>query len=162
MRYPFFLILFVLSLTLVSLAQSVPEEEAGAGSLRVSSSRLEADEATRTVAFYGDVRAHKDEMVIYADQMTLFYSDGESKEIDRVEIDGRLRIVQGERVATADRGIFYHQDGRVLLSGNAEVHQGGNQVAGDEIVYYLNESRSVVTSEPDSRVNAVFSPKGTQ
>ena len=128
--------------------------------IKVSAERLEADDASRSVVFTGKVKARQAGMVVYADKMTLYYSDDESKEVDRVEIDGKLRIVQDDRIATADHGIFMNRQGRVLLSGHAEVHQAGNSVVGDEIVYYLNESRSVVKSQPDSRVNAVFHPGG--
>ena len=128
--------------------------------IKISSDRLEAEEKKQTVTFYGSVQARKADMVIYADKMTLFYSSGEGEKIDRIEIDGRMRIVQDDRVATADQGVFRNREGRILLSGNAEVHQGGNSIVGDEIIYYLNESRSEVKSQPNSRVNAVFSPGG--
>ena len=133
---------------------------AGDGQIKISSDRLEAEETKQTVTFYGSVQARKADMVIYADKMTLFYSSGEKQEIDRIEIDGRMRIVQDDRVATADQGVFRNREGRILLSGNAEVHQGGNSIVGDEIVYYLDEARSEVKSQPNSRVNAVFSPGG--
>ncbi len=139
-----------------SLAEA--QAEPVAEQIRVSSDRLEADEKSRSVTFYGNVQTRKANMVIYADKMTLHYSAGETEEVDRVEIDGRLRIVQDDRIATADHGLFQNREGRILLSGNAEVHQGGNSIVGDEIEYYLDEARSVVKSQPDSRVNAVFSP----
>ena len=130
--------------------------------IRVSADRLEADEKKRSVVFSGSVQARKADMVIYADKMTLFYNSGDRGQIDRVEIDGRLRIVQEDRIATADHGVFHNSEGRVLLSGNAEVHQGGNSIVGDEIEYFLDEARSVVKSQPDSRVNAVFSTEGNK
>ena len=130
--------------------------------VRVSAQRLEADEKEQTVVFSGKVQARKANMTIYADKMTLLFNKDNREEIDRVEIDGRLRIVQEDRIATADHGVFYNSEGRILLSGNAEVHQGNNRIVGDEIEYYLDESRSVVKSQPDSRVNAIFSTGGTE
>ena len=58
--------------------------------------------------------------------LALLFSEDDREKIDRVEIDGRLRIVQEDRIATADHGVFYNNEGRILLSGNAEVHQGRN------------------------------------
>lgn len=46
------------------------------------------------------------------------------------------------------------------MTGQAEVHQAGNVVKGDEIVYFIDEERSVVNSDTDSRVNAVIKSKG--
>jgi len=130
--------------------------------VRVSAQRLEADEKAQTVVFSGQVQARKANMTIYADKMTLLFSEDDREKIDRVEIDGRLRIVQEDRIATADHGVFYNNEGRILLSGNAEVHQGSNRIVGDEIEYFLDEARSVVKSQPDSRVNAVFTTGGTE
>ena len=152
---------FLLFFSLPVLAENDSQPVAENDLIRVSAERLEADDASRSVVFTGKVKARQAGMVVYADKMTLYYSADEAKEakeVDRVEIDGKLRIVQDDRIATADRGIFLNRQGRVLLSGHAEVHQAGNSVVGDEIVYYLNESRSVVKSQPDSRVNAVFHP----
>jgi len=155
----FFLGLAVVLLSPLSLvAEQTPEPVDEP--IRITAERLEADENKHTVIFSGGVQARRADMVIYADKMTLHYEAGEDQKVDRVEIDGRLRIVQEDRIATADRGVFHSNEGRIILSGNAEVHQDGNSILGDEIEYYLDEARSVVKSQPDSRVNAVFSTGG--
>lgn len=128
----------------------------------ITADRLEADQKNRTVVFYGDVQARKADLIMYADKMSLYYAENEEQGVDRVEIDGQLRIVQGDRIATADHGIFMNREGRILLSGNSEVHQNGNSIVGDEIIYYIDDARSVVKSQPDSRVKAVFSPGGQE
>jgi len=148
---------------LLILAGSVgasDQQKAAEDLIRVSADRMEADEKNRTVMFYGQVVAQQSGMAIYSEKMTLAYRPGEAREIEKIEIDGGLRIVQGDRVATADHGIYKFTDGLIVLYGSAEVHQSGNSIVGDEIIYYLNEARSVVKSRPDSRVNAVFSPGG--
>lgn len=157
------ILLILLTLFLVPIfSLAANDTEAVDAPIRITAERLEADEKKQTVVFAGRVQARKADMVIYADKMTLYYDDGEKRQIDRIEIDGQLRIVQEDRIATADHGVFHSDEGRILLSGNAEVHQGGNRIVGDEIEYYLDESRSVVKSQPDSRVNAVFSTGGNE
>ncbi len=151
-----FVVTVLLGFSLPVLAEDTAED----GQIKISSERLEAEEKNQTVTFFGNVQVRKADMVIYADKMTLFYSSGDEEKIDRIEIDGSMRIVQDDRVATADHGVFRNQEGHILLNGNAAVHQGGNSIVGDEIVYYLNEARSEVKSQPDSRVKAVFSPGG--
>lgn len=126
--------------------------------INISSDRLEADDAARQVKFLGNVVARQGEVVIYSAVLTLFYSEG-SKEIDRVEADRDVRIVQGERVATGDKAVFYQADGRIVLSGNARVHEGADFVEGDVITVFLGEEKSVVQGREGSRVNAVFHPK---
>jgi lipopolysaccharide export system protein LptA len=110
------------------------------------------------VKFLGNVVARQGEVVIYSAVLTLFYSEG-SKDIDRVEADRDVRIVQGDRVATAEKAVFYQADGRIVLTGNARVHQGEDFVEGDVITVLLGEEKSVVQGREGSRVNAVFHPK---
>lgn len=126
--------------------------------INITSDRLEADDAARQVKFLGNVVARQGEVVIYSAVLTLFYSEG-SKEIDRVEADRDVRIVQGDRVATGDKAVFYQADGRIVLTGNARVHQGADFVEGDVITVLLGEEKSVVHGREGSRVNAVFHPK---
>jgi lipopolysaccharide export system protein LptA len=126
--------------------------------INITSDRLEADDAARQVKFLGNVVARQGEVVIYSAVLTLIYSEG-SKEIERVEADRDVRIVQGERVATGDKAVFYQADGRIVLTGNARVHEGADFVEGDVITVFLGEEKSVVQGREGSRVNAVFHPK---
>jgi len=128
--------------------------------IQVSADRLEADLLKNLVVFSGRVTARQGDVAIHARTMTVVYVTGDKGDVERAEFDGDVRIVQNDRVATADRGVFLNLDGQVVLSGHAEVHESGSSVAGDEIVYYLNEARSVISSQSDSRVNAVFRPQG--
>jgi lipopolysaccharide export system protein LptA len=128
--------------------------------IHVSADRLDADMQKNIVTFTGQVTARQGDVAIHARSMTVHYTTGGKGDVERAEFSGDVRIVQNERVAVADRGLFLNHDGKVVLSGHAEVHEAGSSVSGDEIVYYLNEARSVISSEPSSRVNAVFRPQG--
>jgi lipopolysaccharide export system protein LptA len=129
--------------------------------INISADRLEADDMSRQVKFVGNVAARQGEVVIYAASLTLFYHEG-SQEVDRIEADREVRIVQGDRVATGDKGVFYRADGRVVLTGNARVHQGADFVEGEIITVLLGEEKSIVQGRDGSRVNAVFHPKEKQ
>jgi lipopolysaccharide export system protein LptA len=131
--------------------------------VRVVADRMEADALSNKVSFFGNVKAKQKDVVIYAQKLTLFYSRGDEqneKGIERAELEGDVRIIQQERMATADKALFLNLERKIIMSGQAEIHQAGNVVKGDEIVYYIDEERSIVTSDPDSRVNAVINPKG--
>lgn len=157
-------LLLVSCLLLLSFGFALAAEKALPGRydsnqpINISADRLEADDVTRQVKFLGNVSARQGEVVIYAAALTLFYLEG-SQEVDRIEAAGDVRIVQGERVATGDKGIFYRADGRVVLTGNARVHQGTDFVEGEVITVLLSEEKSIVQGKDGSRVNAVFHPK---
>lgn len=146
-----------------TVAVELTDEIKTQGEIRVVADRMEAETLRNKVIFSGNVRASQNDVVIYAQKITLYYTRGEQgtqNGIDRAEIEGDVRIVQQERMATAEKGLFLNNERKIVLSGSAEVHQGGNVVKGDEIVYLLDEERSIVKSAPDSRVKAVINPKG--
>lgn len=126
--------------------------------INISADRLEADDAARRMKFAGNVVARQGEMTIYADEVAIFYQEG-SQEVDTIEATGGVRIVQGEKVATGQKGTFHRLEGRVVLSGGARVKQGEDFIEGEEITVLLGEEKSIVQSREGSRVNAIFHPK---
>jgi lipopolysaccharide export system protein LptA len=124
----------------------------------ITADRLEADDAARRMKFVGNVVARQGTLAIYAAEVVIAYREG-GQEVETIEADGGVRIVQGERVATARKGIFYRNEGRLLLSGDARVKQGEDFVQGEEITVLLGEEKSIVQGREGSRVNAVFHPK---
>lgn len=126
--------------------------------VKITSAQLEADDQTGVFIFKGDVQAQQGDVFIYAQTMTVSYIKGETRQIDTVVAEGDVRIVQLNRVATGGKAIFYHQEGRIVLSEKPRVVQGDNTVEGERIIVYLNDNRSIVEGSTKRRVKAVFIP----
>jgi len=126
--------------------------------VHVTSDSLTADGNKNFVTFIGSVVAKQADMVIYADQLMVYYAS-ESKSMDRAEADGNVRVLRGEQVATADHAVYESRTETIFLSGNPKVRQGESFLVGAEITIYLRERRSVVHAADGGRVNAVFSPE---
>jgi len=159
MNRPVFVLL--LSLLLVGTVVSAAQELLKASTLpiEVTAQQLEADQQQRQAIFSGEVVAKQGDITLYSDKL-IVYSLPEEDQVDRLEAFGHVRVVQIDRTATADRAIYRQFEETLVLYGNAEVHQGKNRVAGDEIIVYLRENRSLVKSgENGGRVKAVLFPK---
>ena len=153
------LLLLLLLMTGPGVAAEKESQAAPDGPIEVTSQQMEADQQGGKVHFSGKVVGKRGDMTIYANHLTLFFveTDG-SRIIERLEAEGSVRVVDGNRVATAQKLLYLQVSEKMTLSGNAEIHQGGNLVAGDEIVLFLREDRSMVKSGKDGRVRAVFLP----
>jgi lipopolysaccharide export system protein LptA len=127
--------------------------------IRITADRLEADEGARRMVFIGNVVARQGDVVIYAQEIALF-TESSSREVERVEALRDVRIVQGARIATGQKGIFYRLEGRFVLTGSPRIHQGDDFIEGEEITVFIDEERSIVRSGDGARVNAVFHPRG--
>jgi lipopolysaccharide export system protein LptA len=83
----------------------------------------------------------------------------DADKIKQIIAEGHVRMQRGDRVAEGRHAVFDQASQTVVLTDHAVLHEGQNQVAGDRIVVYLQDQRSVVESGSNSRVSAVFYPK---
>lgn len=145
---------------LPALAAEVPKQQSQLP-LEVTAQTLEADNQAGTATFSGDVVARQGDVVMYAGHMTIHY-DHKSSEIRRIVAEKDVRIVQGERLATAQRADYEQGSGKIVLTGDPKVHQGQNEVSGETITVFIDQDKSIVTGNGSKRVNAVFHPQEKQ
>ena len=144
----------------LGIAHSAPLSKGGrqGGPVTIKSNELFTDSSNNTATFTGKVIARQGDLTIYSDKMIVYYkSDG--GDLDRVEVSGNVRIVQGDRLATAREGVYQSAEQKIVLTGDPKVFQGENTVSGKVITYFVNEEKSIVTGGPDARVEAVITPK---
>jgi lipopolysaccharide export system protein LptA len=70
---------------------------------------------------------------------------------------GNVRIDQGTRWAVGGRAVYDQSQRTLVLTENPVLHDGPSEVAGDRVVVFLDEDRSVVEGG-NKRVKAVFYP----
>lgn len=125
--------------------------------ITVKSNQLAADNKGKIAVFTGKVVAKHGDITIYSEKLTVSYGN-QKGEIDRVEAENEVRIVQENRIGTANHAIYQSKEGLIILSGNPKVIQGSDTISGKTITYYIDEDRSVVSGGSDSRVEAVIHP----
>jgi len=136
--------------------------------LHIASDRMEVKQKDKTIMFEGHVLVRQDDLTISGNQMRV-YAAGEKKadkaaesvmmdQIDRIEVEGDVRITQREKLATAEKAVYYHQAQKIVLMGHPSVAQGQDKVEGRLITLYLAEERSVVEGSEGAPVQAVLHP----
>jgi lipopolysaccharide export system protein LptA len=111
------------------------------------------------VTFEGNVVAKQGDVTLHADRLFAEYSRSAGV-IEKILAEGNVRAIQEDKEARAARAMFYNLEQRIVLSGDANLTQGGNTVNGETVTIYLRENRSVVTGGDGGRVRAVIQPKG--
>ncbi|HEV7730953.1 MAG TPA: LptA/OstA family protein [Candidatus Binatia bacterium] len=81
----------------------------------------------------------------------------ESARVQEIVATGNVRIDQGARWAVGGRAVFDQGKRTLILTDTPVLHEGKNEVAGDRVVVYLDEDRSVVEGGR-KRVKAVLFP----
>lgn len=156
--------------------QKTPEDLKPEIPLYISASQLEADQDERRIVFKGQVKAVYGDATLYADQLLVFYQpqkkgrppsssagkpqqvsplgDLGGEKIDRIEAKGNVRFVQGDRVATGEKAIYYRDQEKILLLGRPQIWRGENHLQGSKITLYLASHKVVVEGTAQKRVEA--------
>jgi len=126
--------------------------------IEITSDRLDFDYKNRRTVFRGNVEVIQGEVHLLSDVLTVDYKQvGDKQEIEAVNADGHVSITQGPKKATGTHAVFDQATRTVVLTGNAMLEEGSNQVNGDKIVVHPDESRMEVISE-NRRVKVILFP----
>jgi lipopolysaccharide export system protein LptA len=141
----------------------------------ITSDALEYDYKGNVVTYRGDVVTTQGDLKMRSDTLTVtFDRDGAAsapqgktrapetpsdarQRLRQIVAVGNVRIDNGARWATGGRAVFDQEDRTLVLTETPVIHDGSNEVAGDRVVVYLDENRSVVEGGR-KRVKAVFHP----
>ncbi|MEN6617049.1 MAG: lipopolysaccharide transport periplasmic protein LptA [Syntrophorhabdus sp.] len=124
----------------------------------IISDTMEGFDKEKYVFFKGNVVAKQDDLYIYSDLMEAYMSP-DTNEIDKANAKGHVRIIKQNRTATCQEAYFDNVKGTILLKGNAVVTSGKDRVEGDEVTYYVNEDRAVVTAQKEKKAKVTIYPQ---
>jgi lipopolysaccharide export system protein LptA len=158
----------------------------GKGPVHIDSDSLELDYKSSNIMYRGHVQVTQGDITMTSDQLSITYDPAAVKRSDKpgasptpgasgdkksaaspaantdkikeIIAEGNVKIRQGTKTAEGRRAVFDQAKQTVTLSDGAVLHDGPNQVAGERVIVYLQEERSVVESGSNTRVKAVLYP----
>jgi lipopolysaccharide export system protein LptA len=109
----------------------------------ITSDSLIADNKKNTAIFEGSVVATTDDITIFSDRMTVFYTEGESR-IVKIHAVGNIRVQKDDTLISSDEAIYFEDEEKIIFSGNPKVTENDNSIAGTRIIYFLKDDRAVI------------------
>jgi len=138
--------------------------------ITITSDNLEYEYRNGVIVYRGDVLAVQGEVKIRSNELRITLAktngagkgtsgldDASSSKLQAVVATGSVRIDQGTRWAVGGKATFDQSNRTLVLTESPVLHDGPNEVAGDRVVVYLDEDRSVVEGGR-RRVKAVLFP----
>ncbi|MDT7043826.1 LptA/OstA family protein [Candidatus Nitronereus thalassa] len=128
----------------------------------ITSGTMTAQGKSRKAIFEKSVVLTRDNMVIRADRMIVYFkkdSPGKSdkssddsfgQQVDVVDAQGHVIIEKEDGKATSGRAVYYKDEEKVVLTDSPVAWQNGTRVTGTKMTIFLKEERSIV--EGGSRV----------
>lgn len=125
----------------------------------VTAKTLVADNKKRTVTYKTGVVVKRGDVTLYADEVIIrlsgdnnasgggrgageFFSGPGS--VETIEAKGGVRIVQGDKTATADEALYKAGEEKIILKGRPRMWQGPNVLTGSSISFNVAEDTVVV------------------
>ncbi len=118
----------------------------------VEADQMSSTEESNTVLFVGNVDAKQGDLRILSDEMTVHYHEKAAEDqeastqqkIEKLVCVGNVEMSTSEWLGTSDKMIYYSGNRTIYLLGDAKAWQDENMVAGEKIIYYIDEGRSEV------------------
>jgi lipopolysaccharide export system protein LptA len=135
--------------------------------LKIASDRMEANQNDKTVLFEGNVVVQQDDLTITGKRLKVYSAenlkDGATQsamvdKIDRIEMEGDVTISQKDKMATAQRAVYYHHEQKIVLSGQPMVTQGEDRIQGRLITLLLAQGKSIIEGGAETPVQALLHP----
>jgi len=131
--------------------------------LHVTSDSMIARKKSSTIEFKGNVVVTKDDSIIHADSITMFFTreNGKKKEtkkkIKKIVARGNVKYSSGTRKAYAGQAVYTYDTEILVLTGNSPkvITTDGNSVTGEKITLFQKDGRVTI----EGGVNAVFIPE---
>ncbi|MBI3300584.1 MAG: hypothetical protein HYZ72_00675 [Deltaproteobacteria bacterium] len=147
--------------------------------IHIRSRDLEFRYNDKRILYRGDVVVTQGDVTVKSDLLTVTYEEpaaapGATPEgtppkpasvtsrqrLKEIVAEGHVEITTGDRRATGKKAVFDEAHRTVVLSGDAVLQEGGNQVTGERVTVFLDEKRSVVEGGGgDRRAEMVFIPQ---
>ena len=128
--------------------------------VEITSDSLQLDQAGGTALFQGGVKVGQGAMRLAADQVKVFYVEGQAGQqgaVERMEADGNVTLSNGTEAAKARRAVYQVATGLIEMEGDVILTQGPNALSSQKLNIDLNRG----TARLEGRVQTIFTPGST-
>ena len=164
------LVVFIIFPAAASAADKTNAKASSPGQLYVTSDKLVAEQGEAMAEFIGHVKATRDDAVLLADRLKVYFKSPDKKKSDTQKSDsqkqgnvekivatGHVEYTAGDRKAFADQAVYTTADEKLVLTGKeSKLLTGKSWVAGKKITLFRLEERVMVESDGSKRVEAFF------
>jgi lipopolysaccharide transport protein LptA len=119
------------------------KRQGGELKILITADQVEFDPQNERATYTGNVTVKQENTCLNADRIEVHFI-AKGKGIELIKAFGNLKVTQEDRTLTAEEGVYYQQDRKVVLTGNPTTRQGANCISGDKIVYFWDQGKAVV------------------
>jgi len=134
----------------------VKESQASSLPITITSQDASFSAQSNTIQFYRQVNVARDDVNLSAQKLDVFL-EKELNKVKKIVAADQVTIAQKDKEISADQGIFFEQEKKIVLTGNPVSRQGKNFLSGEKIVYYLDTETVEV-----KKAKTIFHPRNME
>ena len=138
--------------------------------IHITADRMEANQDARTIIFESHVVAQQDDVTITSNRLKVTLLPDENKpasqpeakkpapvdpaateRIDYIEFEGDVKVTQQDRVATANKAIFYQKEQKIMLHGGLWSPKGRTGSREISLRFISRKAKALWKAGPDRR-----------
>jgi len=130
--------------------------------MTVDADKMELFQQAQRADFYGSVEVHRENMVLKADKMNVWYEsmDGETK-LKKAQANGHVMITTPTQKGWADQAVFTANNHILVLTGHAKMENEQSVLQGEKIQYNtITEDVKVLKGKAGEQVHFSFDEAG--
>jgi lipopolysaccharide export system protein LptA len=127
------------------------------GPVHIRADQLEFDYRTSVLTYRGGVTVKQADLTLNSNVLRVTLDPKATDQLREVVAEGEVQIAKGKRRASGGRAVFDQASRTIVLTDRATLRDGPNEVAGERVVVYLDEERSVIEGGTE-RVRAILFP----
>jgi lipopolysaccharide export system protein LptA len=127
------------------------------GPVHIRADELEFDYRASVLTYRGAVTVKQGDLTLTSNLLRVTLDPKATDQLREVVAEGAVQITKGERRASGGRAVFDQTARTIVLSDQATLRDGPNEVAGERVVVYLDDERSVIEGGKQ-RVQAILFP----
>ena len=128
---------------------------ANAKQIKIISDKLEIIRAENISIFSGNVYAIENDLEIWSEKL-MMTSNKDETEVKEINAHGNVKIVREELSINGDKARYDPIQNKLFVFGKVEVLQNQSIILCDKIIVDLENSSSIMSSDPNKRVEALI------
>lgn len=149
---------FLLGLLLAAPGSAInlgQEKEGERLPIHITSDQMLGYQEAQKVIFIGNVVVRRGDLTMKSDRLEM---TKDANENNIILASGNVKIDFGARHALSEKAEFYEAEQKIILKGHPKVWENENIIQGTEMVFYMNEDKSIIKGDKDRRVTVTFFP----
>ncbi len=126
--------------------------------VNIISDKLDFDQKNHIALFSGNVVARQAGTTLTCSKLKIIFSPKDQKPEEIIATGRKVVLTMQNKKAQCQKMHYFASDAKIILSGSPSLDDGKNVITGEQIIFFVNDDRSVVKGGKNRRVKTTIFP----